>query len=234
MLIVAVIRSRCCGGRRRASRISRRGLREQGHEVALHDGRAAVAGAGLQPAGERKTTGGLPASRPRRAVPAHQRGRQAAVAAGQPVISVDTKKKELVGDFKNAGREWRPKGEPELVRVHDFKDKQLGKAIPYGDLRPRRRRGLGQRRDRPRHRPVRGQLDPQLVGAPRPAALPQRHHAADHRRLRRLQRQPHAPVEGRAAEARRRDRARDRRLPLPARHQQMEQDRAPPLQLHHA
>jgi len=57
---------------------------------------------------------------------------KAAVTAGEPVISVDTKKKELVGDFKNAGREWRPKGEPELVRVHDFKDKQLGKAIPYG------------------------------------------------------------------------------------------------------
>src|SRR5262249_61867710 len=43
-----------------------------------------------------------------------------------------TKKKELVGDFKNAGREWRPTGRPELVRVHDFKDKELGKAIPYG------------------------------------------------------------------------------------------------------
>ena len=57
---------------------------------------------------------------------------KAAVAAGSPLISVDTKKKELVGDFKNAGREWRPKGEPERVRVHDFKDKQLGKAIPYG------------------------------------------------------------------------------------------------------
>ncbi len=57
---------------------------------------------------------------------------KAAVAAGQPVISVDTKKKELVGDFKNAGREWRPQGEPELVRVHDFKDKELGKAIPHG------------------------------------------------------------------------------------------------------
>jgi transposase len=55
-----------------------------------------------------------------------------AVAAGEPAISVDTKKKELVGDFKNAGREWRRKGEPELVRVHDFKDEQLGKAIPYG------------------------------------------------------------------------------------------------------
>lgn len=60
-----------------------------------------------------------------------------AVARGQPVISVDTKKKELVGDFKNAGREWRLKGQPERVRVHDFKDKELGKAIPHGiyDLR---------------------------------------------------------------------------------------------------
>lgn len=51
---------------------------------------------------------------------------------GQPVISVDTKKKELVGNFKNGGREWQPKGEPEEVRVHDFLDKKLGKAIPYG------------------------------------------------------------------------------------------------------
>jgi transposase len=51
---------------------------------------------------------------------------------GQPVISVDTKKKELIGDFKNGGREWQPKGEPEDVRVHDFMDKELGKAIPYG------------------------------------------------------------------------------------------------------
>jgi hypothetical protein len=51
---------------------------------------------------------------------------------GQPVISVDTKKKELVGDFKNPGREWHLEGEPEKVRVHDFPDKELGKAIPYG------------------------------------------------------------------------------------------------------
>lgn len=51
---------------------------------------------------------------------------------GQPVISVDTKKKELVGDFKNAGREWQPQGQPEQTRVHDFLDKDLGKAIPYG------------------------------------------------------------------------------------------------------
>jgi hypothetical protein len=49
-----------------------------------------------------------------------------------PVISVDTKKKELVGDFKNAGREWQPTGTPELVRVHDFPGDAVGKAIPYG------------------------------------------------------------------------------------------------------
>jgi hypothetical protein len=55
-----------------------------------------------------------------------------ALAARQPVISVDTKKKELVGDFKNAGRAWRPKGAPEEVRVHDFLVKELGRAVPYG------------------------------------------------------------------------------------------------------
>jgi transposase len=54
------------------------------------------------------------------------------VLRGQPAVSVDTKKKELVGDFKNGGREWHPQGEPEEVRVHDFLDKTLGKAIPYG------------------------------------------------------------------------------------------------------
>lgn len=50
----------------------------------------------------------------------------------QPAISVDTKKKELVGDFKNSGQEWRPKGKPEIVRTHDFPDRERGKAIPYG------------------------------------------------------------------------------------------------------
>jgi len=55
-----------------------------------------------------------------------------AIAAGQPAISVDTKKKELVGDFKNGGREYRPAGSPEPVRVHDFVDPMLGRAAPYG------------------------------------------------------------------------------------------------------
>ena len=50
----------------------------------------------------------------------------------RPVISVDTKKKELVGPYKNAGPTWCPKGDPQPVNVHDFADKELGKAVPYG------------------------------------------------------------------------------------------------------
>jgi hypothetical protein len=57
---------------------------------------------------------------------------KAFLAAHEPVISVDTKKKELVGNFKNNGREWRPKGTPELVNIHDFIDPKLSRAVPYG------------------------------------------------------------------------------------------------------
>jgi len=57
---------------------------------------------------------------------------QECLGQGVPFISVDTKKKELVGNFKNAGREWQPQGEPELVDVHDFPSDAIGKAIPYG------------------------------------------------------------------------------------------------------
>jgi hypothetical protein len=56
----------------------------------------------------------------------------AALREGQPAISVDAKKKELVGDFKNAGRTWRPQGQPEPVWTHDFLIPELGKAVPYG------------------------------------------------------------------------------------------------------
>lgn len=51
---------------------------------------------------------------------------------GEPAISVDTKKKEVIGDYKNGGREWRPAGDPVKVKTHDFPDKELGKVIPYG------------------------------------------------------------------------------------------------------
>src|SRR3989304_5764529 len=68
----------------------------------------------------------------RRRVAVDERSDRRGGAAGGGVIAVDTKKKELVGDFKSGGREWHPKGQPVPVRVHDFKDKELGKAIPYG------------------------------------------------------------------------------------------------------
>ena len=55
-----------------------------------------------------------------------------ALAAGEPAISMDAKKRELVGDFKAVGREYEPNGRPVEVRCHDFKDKDLGHAIPYG------------------------------------------------------------------------------------------------------
>jgi hypothetical protein len=60
---------------------------------------------------------------------------------GQPVISVDAKKKEKVGEFKNGGREWQPKGKPVEAPTHDFQDKELGKSIPYGIWDPSRNEG---------------------------------------------------------------------------------------------
>ena len=140
------------------------------------------------------------------------------MVAGQPVISVDAKKKENVGRFKNGGREWRPRGEPERVNVYDFIDKDLGKVTPYGVYDIAADAGWVQRGHRPRHRRVRGPDDPHLVAESRAARLPRREQAADLRRRRRLQRLPHPAVEGRAGGAGRRDRAGDHRVPLPARH----------------
>ena len=151
---------------------------------------------------------------------------------GQPVISVDTKKKELVGQYKNGGREWRPTGEPEPVKVHDFPIDQLGKAIPYGVYDLAANTGWCQRRHRPRHRRVRRGHDPPLVAGGRRRPLPARRQAADHRRRRRLQRLPHPALEDRTGRAGRRDRAGDHGLPLPARHLQVEQDRAPAVLPH--
>ena len=107
-------------------------LREKGHRVSHETVAKLLRGLGYSLQGNRKTKEG--ASHPDRDAQFRRINEtvKAALDGGQPAISVDTKKKELVGDFKNGGREWRPKGEPELVRTHDFKDKQLGKAIPYG------------------------------------------------------------------------------------------------------
>ena len=107
-------------------------LQAQGHEVS----RTLVAGllneAGYSLQGNRKTTEGD--SHPDRDAQFGYINTQVttAMAEQQPVISVDTKKKELVGDFRNNGREYRPQGNPEEVRVHDFLIKELGRAVPYG------------------------------------------------------------------------------------------------------
>ena len=106
---------------------------------------------------------------------------QAEAARGQPVISVDTKKKELVGDFKNGGREWQPKGKPVPVRVHDFVDKVLGKAIPYGiyDI-GRNDAWVNVGVDR-RHGRVRRRLHRALVDDDGQQGLRKRERVADHR-----------------------------------------------------
>ena len=121
------------------------------------------------------------------------------IADGQPVISVDTKKKELIGDYKNGGQEWSPGGEPERVQVHDFADKTLGqrgKGHPLWHLRPGQRRGLGLCGRCRRHRRVRRRSDPHVVGPDGQRPLRWRKPALDHSRCRRFQRLPPAGLEG--------------------------------------
>lgn len=109
-----------------------RALHEQGHRVSHETVAKLLRALGYSLQANRKMTEG--ASHPDRDAQFDHINQtvKSALAAGEPAISVDTKKKELVGDFKNAGREWRPKGDPVLVRTKDFKDKQLGKVNPYG------------------------------------------------------------------------------------------------------
>ena len=114
-----------------AARLSRE-LQEAGHRVSERSVNRLLHALGYSLQANRKTLEGkqhpdrdAQFNHINRRVRAFQRRRQ-------PVVSVDTKKKELVGPFENAGREWRPRGHPEPVRVHDFPDKALGKAIPYG------------------------------------------------------------------------------------------------------
>ena len=115
---------------------------------------------------------------------------------------MDTKKKELVGDFKNGGREWQPEGEPEEVRVHDFLDKELGKAIPYGVYDMTRNEGwvsVGIDHDTAEFAV---ETHPALVAARWASQVyPEAERAADHGRRRREQRQPRPAVEGGAAGA---------------------------------
>ena len=107
-------------------------LTRQGHRLSARTVAALLAELEYSLQANRKTREG--ASHPDRNAQFEHINRQARAfqRRGQPVISVDTKKKELVGEFKNAGQEWRPKGHPRPVQIHDVADKELGKVIPYG------------------------------------------------------------------------------------------------------
>jgi hypothetical protein len=109
-----------------------RALREQGHEIHFTSVPKLLRALDYSMQANRKNKEG--ASHPDRDAQFRHINAtvKAALASGEPAISVDTKKKELVGDFKNAGQEWHPKGSPIEVRTHDFKDKLLGKVNPYG------------------------------------------------------------------------------------------------------
>jgi Rhodopirellula transposase DDE domain len=121
------LRWTCKSTRRLAEELTR-----QGHPVCPRSVAALLTAAGYSLQANRKTREG--AAHPDRNAQFEYINAQvgALQRRGQPVVSVDTKKKELVGDFKGGGREWQPRGQPEEVRTHDFPDKGLGKAIPYG------------------------------------------------------------------------------------------------------
>ena len=107
-------------------------LRRRGHKVSANSVRRLLPMLGFRRHANRKVDEG--SKHPDRNAQFEHINRQvvAAQRAGQPVISVDTKKKELVGNYKNGGTDYRPKGRPARVKVHDFEDKELGKVAPYG------------------------------------------------------------------------------------------------------
>jgi|SRR5215470_15985025 len=118
------------------------------------------------------------------------------LTAREPIISVDTKKKELVGNFKNNGREWRRQGTPELVNIHDFIDPKLKRAVPYGVYDISNNVGWVSVGHRSRHRQLRRQCDPPMVADHGEATLSPSHTADDLRRWWRQQRISGAAVEG--------------------------------------
>ena len=121
------LRWTCKSVRRLAAELTRQGHRTSHRMVAALLQQWATA---CRPIARRSRAPGTPIATPSSSTspPASRR----TLRQGQPAISVDTKKKELVGDFKNAGREWRARGQPRPVRVHDFVQPELGRAIPYG------------------------------------------------------------------------------------------------------
>ena len=129
------------------------------------------------------------------------------------MISIDAKKKELLGEFKNGGSDYSPQGRPIEVNTYDFEDKELGKVVPYGIY------DIG--------------ANDGYVSLGMPGALSRDEPSHDHRRWRRLQWFTSATLEVVAATTRRRNRPDNSGLPLSAGHFQVEQDRASHVPLHH-
>ena len=144
---------------------------------------------------------------------------QLQLSLGEPVISVDTKKKELVGPFKNGGRELRPKGKPEEVRVHDFLIPELGRVSPYGVYDQGKNEAwvsVGTDHDTAAFAVESIRRWWQTMGER--AALSERQTAAHYGGRWRLQRLPRPALEARVAAASGRDGVGDGRLPLPPGH----------------
>ena len=154
------------------------------------------------------------------------------LATGDPVISVDTKKKELVGAYKNGGREWHPTGQPGHGQGPRLHRPRPGQGQPLRGVRRGANTGwvsVGTDHDTAAFAV---NTIAHLVAAGRKHPVPERFPAADLRRRRRLQRLPHPAVEDRTRRPRRRHRPDDHRLPPAARHHQVEQDRAPAVLPH--
>jgi transposase len=113
-------------------RVLARELKRQGHKTSHRMVAELLHGLGYSLQANRKTIEGSSHPDRNRQFEYINRKAKEYLRSKDPVISVDTKKKELVGNFKNGGQEWRPKGEPERVRIHDFVVPELGRAIPYG------------------------------------------------------------------------------------------------------
>ena len=209
------------------------GLRSRGHTVSERTVNRLLHDLGYSLQANRKTTEGK--DHPDRDAQFRYINRRAKAfqRQGQPAVSVDTKKKELVGRYRNGGREWQPKGQPEEVKVHDFIDKDLGKAIPYGVYDLAADKGwvsVGVDHDTAGVR--RGDVAT-VVAADGQPGLPPGEEAVDHGRWGRLQRDPLPAVDGGIAATSRRGRAPHLGVPLPAGHEQVEQDRALAVLPHH-
>jgi hypothetical protein len=146
------------------------------------------------------------------------------IAANNPVIAVDTKKKELVGDFKNGGKELRPKGTPEAVRVHDFIIPELGRANPYGVYDIANNKGWVSVGVGPRYCQLRCREYSALVARHGGSSFSESSISAHHRRRWRKQWRSSSTLESRVATAGQRASTSNFRLPLSAGYEQMEQD----------